>query len=46
MALLVAEGGPLVLGLPRPMAWTILWILLGFAALLLLYYCESRGEQD
>jgi hypothetical protein len=46
VALLVAEGGPLVLGLPRPMAWTILWILLGFAALLLLYYCESRGEQD
>jgi hypothetical protein len=46
VALLVAEGGPLVLGLPRPMAWAILWILLGFAALLLLDHFERRGEED
>lgn len=46
VALLVAAGGPLVLGLPRPMAWAILWILLGFAALVLLDYFESRGEAD
>jgi hypothetical protein len=46
VALLVAEGGPLALGLPRPMAWAILWILLGFAALLLLDHLESRGGED
>jgi len=46
VALLVAEGGPLVFGLPRPMVWAILWILLGFAALVLLDYLESRGAED
>jgi len=46
VALLVAEGSPLVLGLPRPMAWAILWILLGFAALLLLDHLENRGAGD
>jgi hypothetical protein len=28
------------------MAWAILWILLGFAALLLLDHLESRGGED
>ena len=46
VALLVAEGGPLVLGLPRPMAWAILWIVLGFAVLLLLDHLENRGAGD
>lgn len=41
-ALLVADGGPLVLGLPRSLAWAILWILLGLAALALLDHFEAR----
>lgn len=46
VATLVAEGGPLVFGLPRPLAWAILWILLGFGALLLLEFAERREEGD
>ena len=46
VALLVAEGGPLVLGLPRPMAWAILWIVLGFGALAALEHCENRAGKD
>lgn len=46
VATLVADGGPLVFGLPRPLAWAILWILLGFGALLLLEFAERREEGD
>jgi hypothetical protein len=43
-ALLVADGGPLVLGLPRSLVWAILWILLGLAALVLLDHFEGRAR--
>ena len=46
VATLAAAGGPLVFGLPRPLAWAILWILLGFGALLLLEFAERREEGD
>lgn len=46
VATLVAAGGPLAFGLPRPLAWAILWILLGFGALLLLELAERREEGD
>ncbi|NGP52330.1 hypothetical protein [Thioalkalivibrio sp. XN8] len=45
-ALLVAEPGPLVFGLPRALAWYILWILIGLAALLVLDHFESRAGDD
>jgi hypothetical protein len=42
-ALLVADGGPLVFGLPRSLAWYIFWILVSLAALVVLDYFESRS---
>lgn len=46
VATLVADGGPLVFGLPRSLAWAILWILLGFGVLLLLEFAERREEGE
>lgn len=33
---------PLVLGFPLPLAWSIVWILLGFVVLIILDWFEER----
>lgn len=38
----VAEPLPLILGLPLPLAWSILWIVLSFLVLLWLEWYEDR----
>ena len=34
---------PFIFGLPMSMAWPIAWILIGWAALLVLDYFENKG---
>lgn len=44
LATLVSAAEPMILGLPLSMAWAIVWILLGFVALLILDRFECRHE--
>jgi uncharacterized membrane protein len=46
VALLVAAAEPLVLGLPLPLFWAVLWIVMSFAMLLWLDHAEQRAEVD
>ena len=35
--------GPLILGLPPSLSWTVLWVALSFAAILTYYLTGRRG---
>jgi membrane protein implicated in regulation of membrane protease activity len=39
-----ASATPLVLGFPLSFAWIILWVLIGFAAMLGLYLADSHDD--
>ena len=39
-----AEPMPLIGGLPMPLAWSILWILLGFIVLIFLEWSRERSQ--
>ncbi|MFW6348290.1 MAG: hypothetical protein ACOC2C_06750 [Cyclonatronaceae bacterium] len=42
---LMSAAEPLVFGLPLSFAWLIAMLLLGFAALLMLYFGDNRQEE-
>lgn len=46
VALLVAAAEPLILSLPLPLFWVVMWIVLSFAMLLWLDHAEQRQERD
>jgi hypothetical protein len=46
MALLFAAAEPLILGLPLPLFWAVLWIVMSFAMLLWLDHAEQRAESE
>jgi len=43
LAMWVSDPLPLVFGFPLPLAWSILWILLGFVVLLILDWFQERS---
>lgn len=45
VALLVAAAEPLILGLPLPLFWAVLWIVMSFAMLLWLDHAEQGQER-
>ena len=46
VALLVAAAEPIIFGLPLPLFWAVLWIVLSFVMLLWLDHAEQRQERD
>ncbi len=43
LAMWVSDPLPLIFGLPLPLAWSILWIVLGFVVLLVLDWFTERS---
>lgn len=43
LAMWVSDPLPLILGLPLPLAWSILWIVLSFVVLIVLDWFKERS---
>ena len=41
-----SSATPLIFGFPLSFAWIILWVIIGFAALLGLYLSDSQNDGD
>ncbi len=42
---LFSSATPLILGLPLSFAWIILWVIIGFAAMLALYFSDNKDPE-
>ena len=40
-----SSATPLILGFPLSFAWIILWVIIGFAAMLGLYHSDSHDDE-